>query len=159
ACCTVAASIGAGAIAAGNAIGFVATNPSGEPERADDLDLPTLRRSLATVTANGTAFSRVLETSGEALSHVDGVVLVFPTWRSNADGTLASAIERLAAGTRVAAIPVEVGAEDARRVAALKPAEVDELVARLEQAGAHVFPWREGEELASALAKTRAAVG
>lgn len=159
ACCTAAASIGAAAIAGGNAIGFVATGPRGEVEHADDLDLPTLRRALAAVATNGMALSWVLGACAGELAHVDGIVLVFPTWRSNADGSLAAAIERLAVGARVTAIPVEVGVEDARRVAALRPEEVDELVVTLAQAGAHVFPWRCGDELAPALAVSRTVVG
>jgi hypothetical protein len=114
---------------------------------------------LAAVTTNGMALSWALGASSEALSDADGIVLVFPTWRSNADGTLADAIERLAARALVTAIPVEVGVEDARRVAALRPDEVDELDARLTRAGAGVFAWRRGEELVSALMASGAVAG
>ena len=51
------------------------------------------------------------------------------------------------------AIPVEVGPEDARRIAALRPDEVEAFVASLHRAGADVYPWRDGVPLDDALAR------
>ena len=56
------------------------------------------------------------------------------------------------ARTRVVAIPVEVGPHDARRVAALRPEEVEELVGMLQRAGADTYLWRHGADLADLLA-------
>jgi hypothetical protein len=96
----------------------------------------------------------VVDKGGEAFRDVDVVVLVFPTWRTNRDGALVRAIESLvAARARVVAIPVEVGPDDARRMAAMKAEEVDALVTTLVRSGADVYPWRHGAPLDAALAR------
>ena len=75
-----------------------------------------------------TARRALVELGAEAFRDVDAIVLIFPTWRTN-DGTLIRAIESLvAARGSVVAIPVEVGPEDAKRIAAMRADEVDAFV-------------------------------
>jgi len=120
----------------------------------DDVDEGPLRRRLAALVPDGVPLAETVDRAAEALRDVDVVVLIFPTWRTNGEETLTRAIEGLAA-TRasIVAIPVEVGPEDARRIAALRTDEVEAFVASLHRAGADVYPWRDGVPLGDALAR------
>ncbi len=153
ACCTAAASIARCAFDEGHAIrSLTATAPRGEIEAADEIDETSFRRRLARLQPNGIALATAVDAAGTALIGVDEVVLIFPTWRTNGDAALARAVEELADGRpHVVAIAVEVGPEDARRVAALRPEEVDDMEAALSRAGAEVFRWRRGQPLPAAL--------
>ena len=118
---------------------------------ADEIDETSYRRRLAGLQPNGITLATAVEAAGTGLATVDEVILVFPTWRTNGDATLARAVEELAGGRpHVVAIVVEVGPEDARRVAALRPEEVDDLEAVLRRAGAEVYIWRHGQPLPTA---------
>jgi hypothetical protein len=109
---------------------------------------------------DGVALSDVLDRGADAFRDVDVVVVFVPTWRSNGDAPLGRAIGMLAAtGTHVAAIAVEVGSDDARRVAALRAEEIDGFITTLDEAGADTYPWRHGSNLADALTVARAVVG
>jgi uncharacterized protein (DUF58 family) len=153
ACCTAAASIARCAFDEGHAIrSLTALPPRGEIEVADEIDDTSFRRRLARLQPNGIALATAVDAAGSALARVDEVVLIFPTWRTNGDAALAGAVEELAGGrAHVVAIAVEVGPEDARRVAALRPEEVDDVEAALTRAGAEVFRWRRGQPLPDAL--------
>jgi uncharacterized protein (DUF58 family) len=154
ACCTVAASVARVAIADGHGIRTVAMRAGRSVDVWDDVDEGPLRRRLAAVVPDGVPLAETVDRAAEAFRDVDVVVLIFPTWRTNGDETLIRAIEALAA-TRasVVAIPVEVGPEDAKRIAALRSDEVEAFVASLHRAGADVYPWREGVTLDDALAR------
>ena len=153
ACCTAAASLAWAAADRGSSVRLLITGPRGEVTSSGDLDDGTLRRGLAAIEPTGIAFAAAVRGTPEALVGVDELVLLFPTWRSNGDPPLVRAIEDVADGrTRVVAIPVEVGPEDARRVAALRAEETDALIEALAVSGARVVPWRHGTALADAMA-------
>ena len=152
ACCTAAASIARCALDDGHAIRSLSSvAPRGEIEMADEIDETSYRRRLAGLQPNGITLATAVEAAGTCLATVDEVILVFPTWRTNGDATLARAVEELAGGRpHVVAIVVEVGPEDARRIAALRPEEVDDVEAVLRRAGAEVYVWRHGQPLPTA---------
>ena len=154
ACCTAAASIARVALADGHSIRMIAVRPGRSVDVSDDVDEGSLRRRLAAIVPDGVPLAEVVDRGGEAFRDVDVVVLIFPTWRTNRDGALARAIEALAAAhTSVVAVPVEVGPDDAKRMAAMKAEEVDAFVATLGWSGADVYPWRHGAPLDAALAR------
>ena len=156
ACCTVAASIARVAIAEGHGIRTVAMRAGRSVDVWDDVDEGPLRRRLAALVPDGVPLAETLDRAAEAFRDVDVVVLIFPTWRTNGDEALSRAIASLAA-TRatVAAIAVEVGPDDAKRIAALRSDEVEAFIASLGLAGAEVYPWRVGMPLADALVRDR----
>jgi uncharacterized protein (DUF58 family) len=159
ACCTAAASIGRVAAGDGRSVRLVTTGARGALHTADELDEGSLRRGLAALVPTGIPFADTVANIGDVLAGIDEVVLLFPTWRTNGDVALARAVEALAGGRLdVVAIPVEVGADDARRVAALRPEENDAMVGSLAAAGAQVFPWRHGVALSEALSHDPAGV-
>ena len=86
-------------------------------------------------------------------------MIIFPTWRSNGDAVLGRAIGTVTAtGTHVVAIPVEVGPQDARRVAALRSEEIEAFVGMLDGAGADTHLWRHETDLVDVLAPERSPV-
>ncbi|MGZ8652696.1 MAG: DUF58 domain-containing protein [Actinomycetota bacterium] len=154
ACCTAAASIARVAIAEGHTMRMIAARAGRSVDVFDDVDEGSLRRRLAAIVPDGVPLAESLDRGAEALWDVDVVVLIFPTWRTNGDGGLAHAIEALAAARpSVVAVPVEVGPQDARRIAAMTTEEVDAFVASLVRSGADVYPWRHGASLGAALAR------
>ncbi|MEO8424933.1 MAG: DUF58 domain-containing protein [Actinomycetota bacterium] len=157
ACCTAAASIARVALAGGHTMRMIASHPGRGVDVADDVDEGSLRRRLAAIVPDGVPLADVVDKGGDAFRDVDVVVLIFPTWRTNRDGALARAIESLAATrTRVVAVPVEVGPDDAKRMAAMKAEEVDAFVTTLVRSGADVFPWGHDAPLDVALAGDQA---
>jgi uncharacterized protein (DUF58 family) len=159
ACCTAAASIARVAFTEGHRVRFVVSGPRATVEVSDDVDDGSFRRRLAAVVPDGVALADVIDRGVEAFRDIDAVVVIFPTWRSNGDGALARAIGTLtAAGTHVVAIPVEVGPQDARRVAALRTEEIEEVVGTLGRAGADSHLWSHGSALVDVLAPERSAV-
>lgn len=154
ACCTAAASIIRVAIAQGHAIRTVGMRAGGSVDIWDDVDEGPLRRRLAALVPDGVPLAETLDRAAEAFRDVDVVVVIFPTWRSNGDEALARAIAGLAA-TRAAivAVPVEVGPDDAKRIAAMRPEEAEASVASLARSGADVYPWSWNVTLEDALAR------
>jgi uncharacterized protein (DUF58 family) len=153
ACCTAAASIARGSFDEGNTLRVISAQRGRTVDVWDDVDEGSFRRRLAAIVPDGMPLAELVDIGAEAFRDVDVVVLVFPTWRTNGDGALARAIEALsAAHTSVVAVPVEVGADDAKRISALKPEEVDAFVTTLSRSGADVYPWRCGIPLDTALA-------
>ena len=160
ACCTAAASIARVAFTQDHRVRFVVSGPRATVEVSDDVDDGSFRRRLAAVEPDGVTLADVLARGADACRDIDAVVLIFPTWRSNGDPTLCRAIGSLtAAGAHVVAIPVEVGPQDAMRVAALRPEEVDACIGMLVSAGADTYLWRHETELVDVLAADRAVVG
>ncbi len=154
ACCTAAASIARVALADGHSMRMIAKRAGRSVDVSDDVDEGSLRRRLAAIVPDGVPFAELVDMGGDAFRDVDVVVLIFPTWRTNGDGALARAIEALAATrTYIVAVPVEVGPDDARRMAAMKAEEIDAFAATLVRSGADVYPWRHGAPLDAALAQ------
>lgn len=152
ACCSAAASIARVAFSGGHNVRMIAAGQGRSVDVSDEMDEGSLRRRLAAIVPDGSPLAELVEMGADAFRDVDVAVLVFPTWRMNADGALAHAIEALVgAGTSIAAIPVEVGSEDAKRMAAMTAEEVDALAATLVRSGADVYPWRHGARLDAAL--------
>ncbi len=154
ACCTAAASIARVALADGHSLRTIAKRPGRSVDVSDDVEEGSLRRRLAAIVPDGVPLAELVDLGAEAFRDVDTVVLIFPTWRTNGDGALAQAVDALtAAHARVVAVPVEVGPDDARRMAAMRAEEVDAFVATLVRAGADVYVWRHGAPLDAALAR------
>jgi uncharacterized protein (DUF58 family) len=154
ACCTAAASIARVAITEGHGMRMIAGLPRRSVDVSDDMDEGSLRRRLAAIVPDGVPLAEVVDSAGKAFRDVDVVMMIFPTWRTNGDGALARAIEKLtAARTYVVAIPIEVAPDDARRMSAMKAEDVDAFVASLVRSGADVYPWRHGVSLGAALAR------
>ena len=154
ACCTAAASIARVAFGEGHSMRIISARPGRSVEVSDDVDEGSHRRRLAAIVPDGVPLAGFVDTCADAFRDVDVVVLIFPTWRTNGDGALARAIEAMsAAHTSVVAVPVEVGPDDARRIASLGPVEVDGLVSALVRSGADVYPWRQGTPLDVALGR------
>ena len=154
ACCTAAASIARVAITEGHSMRMIAGLPRRSVDVSDDMDEGALRRRLAAIVPDGVPLAEVVESAGKAFRDVDVVMIIFPTWRTNGDGALERAIEKLtAARTYVVAIPIEVAPDDARRMSAMKAEDVDAFVASLDRSGADVYPWRHGVSLDEALAR------
>ena len=159
ACCTAAASIGRVAFTDGHRVRFVVSGPRVTVDVSDDVDDGSFRRRLAAVVPDGVALSDVLDRGAEAFRDIDAVVIIFPTWRSNGDAALGRAIGTVTAtGTHVVAIPVEVGPQDARRVAALRAEEIEAFVGMLDGAGADTLLWRHETDLVDVLAPERSPV-
>ena len=153
ACCSAAASIARAAFDQGNTLRAISARPGRSVDVWDDVDEGSFRRRLAAIVPDGMPLAELVDIGAEAFRDVDVVVLVFPTWRTNGDGALARAIETLsAAHTSVVAVPVEVRADDAKRISAMKPEEVDAFVTTLARSGADVYPWRHGIPLDTVLA-------
>ncbi len=160
ACCTAAASIARVAFTEGHRVRFVVSGPRATVEVSDDVEDGSFRRRLAAVLPDGVSMAEVLDRGAEAFRDIDAVVLIFPTWRSNGDAALGRSIGTLTAvNTHVVAIAVEVGPQDARRVAALKAEEIEASVEMLERAGADTYLWRHETDLVDVLALERAVVG
>ena len=160
ACCTAAASIARVAFTEGHRVRFVVSGPRATVEVSNDVDDGSFRRRLAAVVPDGVSMAEVLDRSAEAFRDIDAVVLIFPTWRSNGDAALGRSIGTLTAtNTHVVAIAVEVGPQDARRVAALKAEEIEASVEMLERAGADTYLWGHETDLVDVLALERAVVG
>jgi uncharacterized protein (DUF58 family) len=154
ACCTAAASIARVALSDGHSMRMIAVRPGRSVDVSDDVDEGSLRRRLAAIVPDGVPLAEIVDMGAEAFRDVDVVVLVFPTWRTNADGALARAIEALTATrTSVVAVPVEVGPDDGRRMAAMRADEIDAFVTTLARSGADVFLWRHGAPLDAALVR------
>ena len=154
ACCTAAASIARVAFDEGHTLRMISARPGRSVDVSDDVDEGSHRRRLAAIVPDGVPLAEFVDQCADAFRDVDVVVLVFPTWRTNGDGALVRAIEAMsAARTSVVAVPVEVGSDDARRIASLGPVEVDVLVRALVRSGADVYPWRQGTALDVALTR------
>ncbi len=150
-CCSVAASAALAALRLGHGVSLVAARGA-RTVVVEDAERDRALTMLAELRApGGMTLSRVLMSAPEAPT----MLVVFPTWRSNAAAVLAPALERgVAAGSRVVAIAVEVAAS--RAEPALAAHEIDELMAVLAAAGAEPVRIRAGRpleaELSSALA-------
>ncbi len=154
ACCTAAASIARVAFDEGHTLRMISARPGRSVGVSDDVDEGSHRRRLAALVPDGVPLAEFVDQCADAFRDVDVVVLVFPTWRTNGDGALVRAIEAMsAAHTSVVAVPVEVGSDDARRIASLGPVEVDVLVRALVRSGADAYPWRRGTALDVALTR------
>jgi uncharacterized protein (DUF58 family) len=154
ACCTAAASIARVAFAEGHRMRMIAARQGRAVDVSDDVDERSFHRRLAAIVPEGLPLVELVALGGEAFREVDVAVLIFPTWRTNGDAALAQAIEALASThTSVVAVPVEVGPDDAQRIAVMKTEEVDALVTTLARSGADVYPWRYGVPLDAALAR------
>ena len=157
ACCTAAASIARVAFSEGHSMRIISARLGRSVDVSDDVDEGAHRRRLAAIVPDGVPLAGFVDTCADAFRDVDIVILIFPTWRTNGDGALARAIEAMsAAHTSVVAVPVEVGPDDARRIASLGPVEVDGLVSALVRSGADVYPWRQGTPLDVALGREAA---
>jgi uncharacterized protein (DUF58 family) len=157
ACCTAAASIARAAVADGHGIRSITASGRNDVTVADDADELSFRRRLAALQPDGTALADLIARAGDALAGVDAAMLVFPTWRSSADGPLVKKVEELAGtGVHVVTLVVEVDPALGRRIATLRSEEVDQLCSALTTAGADVYVWTHGVPLHGVLAREAA---
>jgi uncharacterized protein (DUF58 family) len=150
-CCSVAASVALEALRLGHGL-TVAAAEDGRLTTVEDADRLEALTLLAGLRAPG---GMTLAQSLAATPVAPTMLVVFPTWWSNAATELAPAIERLAASNaRVAAVAVEVA--PSRVQPALPEPEVDELLAVLAAAGAETIRIRPGGPVAGAAERTLA---
>lgn len=149
--CAAAASVAMAALSQGHGTRLLIPGGDGLEVlgRADGVDL--LRR-LAHVRADpAVSFASTVSSLAPDLRGVEAAVLVFPARRSTRPGELAAAAAELAGGLdHLVAIPIEVTAEESG-AEALPPGMWTELEERLRSAGAEVYPWRDGDDLAAVL--------
>ncbi len=152
-CCSAGASVAAEALRRGHGI-TVAGGRNGAVAVAPDADRATALTWFAELRApGGLALADVLRQAGASLAGSASILLVFPTWHSNPAPALAPEVERLGGeGRKVAAVVVDAAAARPS-VPFLSPAEVGELVAALDAAGADVHLVRAGDDLQAVLAR------
>jgi uncharacterized protein (DUF58 family) len=151
-CCTAAASLATAALARGHGARLAAATPGGLDVigRADDHEI---LRWLAELAPSGVSVADAsAELPLDATRGVESVVIVAPVWRAawsslvTAVGTLGGVVPRVAC--------VLVGtAEGSDRVTpdALPDEALHEAGASLVAAGAEVYPWPSGADLATVL--------
>jgi uncharacterized protein (DUF58 family) len=150
-CCSVAASVAVAALRQGHGVTVAAARDGGlfQLEDVDRFDALTFLAELGA--PGGLTLAQALPSTGRAPS----MLLVFPTWRSNAAAELVPPVEGLiAAGCRVVVVVVEVGASRAEPI--LPDGAVEELVAVLSAAGAESIRVPPGRPVAEALSMTPA---
>ena len=149
--CTAAASVALAALAQGHGARLVVTGGEGAEVlgRADGTEI--LRRLALLTPDGGSGFAEQLDRVGIGLRGVEAIVLVFPARRGNDPAFLEPIVATLADRfAHVVAIPVEVTEIESRREA-LPVGAWTELEDRLRRAGAELFPWRDGDDLAAVL--------
>jgi uncharacterized protein (DUF58 family) len=152
--CCAAASIATAAFAHGHGARLV-TSSADDDGVLTRVDEDELLERLARLTTSGEAFPSIVASAAERLRGIDTAVLVFPTWRANGPEELPSAVQEMTENVpRVVALPVVV-AEGEGRDGIGGPALAG-LEQRLRALGASVYPWRGGEDLATALGQGRA---
>ena len=149
--CTAAASVALAALAQGHGARLVVTGGE-DAEVLGRADGTEILRRLALATSDArSGFAEQLDRVGAGLRGVEATVLVFPARRGNDPAVLEPVVATLADRfAHVVAIPVEVTEAESRREA-LPSGAWTELEDRLRRAGAEVFPWRDGDDLAAVL--------
>ena len=123
--------------------------PGRSVDVSDDVDEGSLRRRLAAIVPDGVPLAEVVDHGARGVPgrRRRRARSSRPGGRT-ADGALARAIEALVGRAHaVVAVPVEVGPDDARRVAALRTGGARWTREMLVPAGADVYPWRHGTPL------------
>jgi uncharacterized protein (DUF58 family) len=153
--CAAAASVASAALAQGHGARLVLPDGAGVDvlARADGSEL--LRRLAHVVPDPVQEFAELVGELGPALRGVETAVLVFPARRGRdaaaLEAAIASVMDRV---PHLVTIPVEVTeAEAAREV--LAAGSWTELEEGLRRAGADVYPWRSGDDLAALLSPGR----
>ena len=157
-CCSVAASVAFAAHGAGQGIRLVA-GVGGEPASVSRSDPSAMLRWLAALRpGGGLRIVELVDRLGEEVLGAATLLLAMPTWRANDPAELSDAVADLARRTpRVVVVLVEVHTfADLPRAPHLDPAGVHALAARLQAAGALVVRLAAGDDLAAALAGSRA---
>ncbi len=147
-CCSAAASVALEALRLGHGV-TVAAARDGRLAVLEDADRTGALTLLAEARASG---GMTLAEAVAATPDSPTVLVAFPTWRSNSAALLVPAVERLVvAGSRVAAVAVEVAPATSRAEPALSEAGTDELMVALAAAGADATLVRAGGTVADAL--------
>ena len=150
-CCAAAASVALEALRQGRGVS-VAASRDGAVTAVPDADRREVLTMLAELRApGGVPFPDAVAGAAAALPGSAGLLLAFPTWRTNAAPDLLGAVAGLASGgVDVAAVVVDASTLRPT-VPVLAPGEVDELAWELAAAGAEVVLVRPGEDLAATL--------
>jgi uncharacterized protein (DUF58 family) len=152
--CCAAASIAMAAFAHGHGARLV-TGSGGDDGVLTRVDEDELLERLARLTSGGEAFPSIVAFAAERLRGIDTAVLVFPTWRTNGPEELPSAVQEMTESVpRVVALPIVVTESEGRDV--IGGPALAGLEQRLRALGTSVYPWRGGEDLATALGQGRA---
>jgi uncharacterized protein (DUF58 family) len=148
--CAVAASVAMAALAQGHGTRLVV--PAGaDVEVLARTDGAELLERLARLTPAPTPSFLTMIADAGSLRGVESVVLAFPARRGNDPATLVPAVAALAGQTgQVVAVPVEIDADEAPEEA-LAEGDWTRLEESLRTAGAEVYPWRRGDDLAMLL--------
>jgi uncharacterized protein (DUF58 family) len=157
-CCTAAASVALEALRAGRRVSVAAAR-DGAVAAVPDADRREVLTMLAELQApGGVSFPDAVASSAAALPGSAGLLLAFPTWKTNAAPSLLGAVGELASGgVDVAAVVVDASTLHPK-VPVLAVGEVDELAWELAAAGAEVVLVRPGDDLACSLAGATAGV-
>jgi uncharacterized protein (DUF58 family) len=151
--CSVAASVAFAAHAAGQGVRLVSA-AAGEPISIARAEPPAILRWLADLApGGGLSAARLVGELGPEVLGVETVLLVVPTWRSNAGVELEDAVGDLVArAPRVVVALVEVDRFDRRdRTPHLDARETSVLLRRLEARGALVLAVGDGDDLRTSL--------
>lgn len=149
--CAAAASVASAALAQGHGARLVLPDGAGIDvlARADGSDL--LRRLAHVAPDPVLGFSGLVGELGPELRGVETAVLVFPARRGCDPVTLTAAVADLVDRVpHVVTIPVEVTEAEAPSEI-LPPGSWTDLEEDLRRAGADVYPWRSGDDLAALL--------
>ena len=152
--CSIAASVAFAAHGAGQGVRLV-SSAVGEAVSLSRADPAAMLRWLAELRpGGGLSLAALAAELGDEVLGAETVLLVAPTWRSNAAAELADAVaDVVGRAPRVVVALVQVGAfEGIGPVPHLAEAEVDDLIRALEARGALVLPTGRGDDLVRALA-------
>jgi len=150
AACSAAASIALAAAADGQGARLLVPDAHGVEVAAHEDGHPLLRR-LGLLTASGRTLADAAPELADALRGAGTVVVIAPTWRSNAAPDLVPALVRLGAvGGRVVVVPIVLDPERDGRFA-LPTDAAEGLVADLRRTGFATYPWRRDDDLGAAL--------
>ncbi|MGZ4126046.1 MAG: DUF58 domain-containing protein [Actinomycetota bacterium] len=152
AACAVAASIAFAALANGHGVRLIAAR-DGRLDAIGRASGPALLEWLAELRPfGGLSVAEVAGALPEHLRGVEALLVVVPSWRSNAGvATPLSAVQRLV--ERVGAIVIDAAAFEAAGSAAMNGAAVDDLFGHLTSAGIEAYRVGAGEDLSRCLSR------
>jgi uncharacterized protein (DUF58 family) len=161
ACCSVAASVAFAALGRGRGVRLLAAQ-NGDIQALSRAEPARLLEWLAVLRPfGGMPLAAALGGLGARLRGVETVMVVLPTWRSNASREVLDAVSALhSAVPHVAAALVDAATFGPdRRVPALMSEEADLLERELSERGAETYRIRAGEDLAACLSRSFARAG
>jgi uncharacterized protein (DUF58 family) len=149
--CSAAASVAMAALGQGHGARLVIPGAFDTEVLARTDGREILRRLAVLQPDPGRRFAEGVAALDAELRGVETAVLVFPARRGNPSEALAAAVAGLRTDlAHIVAIPIEITSQESKREA-LPPGGWAEIEERLRGAGADVYPWRVGDDLAALL--------